>query len=382
MHVRRELSTTAWRLSVAAAAVLALAACGGSPTGPSTPSVQPTPDPQPNVTTTIRAAAESRGLLYGCAVRASHLAQDPAFAQLVASECGMVVPENELKWEALRPSASSFSFDAADRVAAFAQQNGLRLRGHTLVWHAALPAWFAGHATAQNAGALLDEHVAAVVGRYAGRMHSWDVVNEAVETNDGRADGLRETIWLRLLGPDYIDRAFNAAAKADPAAMLVYNENGLEYTWSAPKRQAVLALLRGMRARGVPVHALGIQAHIQTRHTLDLDGLRSFMADVEALGLKVLVTEMDVADETLPADATARDQAVADLYKRFMTVALGTRGTVAVLTWGISDRYSWLQNARPRSDGLPVRGLPFDQSLGQKAAYQAMASSMAAAPSR
>lgn len=381
MSSRRDPVRLAVRLSLATPLVALLAACGGSPTGPSA-GPQPGPDPAPAPVASLRAAAASRGLSYGCAVGAAQLVEDAAFASLVARECGIVVPVSELKWQALRPTEASFNFVGSDRVMRFAEENGLRMRGHTLVWHEALPGWFAGSATPANAAALLDDHIATVVGRYAGRVHSWDVVNEAVEPAHGRADGLRDTPWLRLLGPEYIDHAFRAAAAADPSAVLVYNENWLEYSTSAPKRRAVLELLRGMRSRGVPVHALGIQAHLNPRHTLDVAGLRAFVDEVAALGLQVIVTEMDVTDEALPGDPAVRDEAVAELYSRFLGAVLGQTRTTTVITWGLSDRYTWLNTARPREDGLPVRALPFDQGLGQKAAYQAVGRSLSQAPAR
>jgi endo-1,4-beta-xylanase len=294
----------------------------------------------------------------------------------------MVVPENDLKWNVLRPTAGSFSFERADAVMQFAAQHGISVRGHTLVWHEALPAWFGSTVRADNAEQLLREHISTVVGRYAGRMHSWDVVNEAISMEDGRADGLRRTVWLEKMGPDYIEKAFRMAAAADPQAMLVYNENMLEYSWSGSKRTAVLALLRDLRSRGVPVHALGIQAHLNPNHTLDLPGLRTFLAEVAALGLKVIVTELDVTDSPFPADAAARDEAVASLYGQFMDAVLAGKATVAVVTWGLSDKYSWLQSNRPRDDGLPVRGLPFDQTLGRKSAYTSIAASLSRAPTR
>jgi endo-1,4-beta-xylanase len=379
MYTRRNLTRQAARLSFAAfACVVATACSGGSPTGPSA-APQPSPAPTPTAST-LREAASSRGLSYGCAVGAAQLTQDAAFAALVSRECGMVVPENDLKWTALRPTASSFSFDRADAVMQFATEHGIKVRGHTLVWHEALPAWFAGSVRAADADAVLRQHISTVVSRYAGRMHSWDVVNEAIHLADGRPDGLRNTPWLRLLGPDYIETAFRAAAAADPSAMLVYNEYGLEYAANEPKRQAVLTLMRRLKERGVPVHAIGIQAHLNARDQVDVAGLQRFLGEISALGLKVLITEMDVADASLPSDAAVRDQAVADQYERFMGAVLKQSGTVAVMTWGLSDRYSWLHDYSPRGDGLPVRGLPFDQGLGQKVAYQAMLRSLTQAP--
>jgi endo-1,4-beta-xylanase len=195
-------------------------------------------------------------------------------------------------------------------------------------------------------------------------MHSWDVVNETVEVRDFQPNGLRNTPWLRALGPEYIEMAFHAAREADPTALLVYNEDQLEpETFSADaKRRCVLSLLKNLKRKNTPVQALGIQSHISGDPNVAIAGagFKRFLQEVSDLGLFVLVTEMDVTDQTLPADLATRDALIGDRYYRYLSTLLEFEPVTAVLTWGLSDRYTWLDKHNPRSDGLPVRPLPFD----------------------
>ncbi len=344
---------------------------------------QETEPPSPE-SDSLAARARARGLLYGAAVEADRLSSDGAFSAAVARECNILVPEVSMKWAALRPTASSYDFTRGDALAAIARSNGQRLRGHTLVWHQALPAWFATTVDAGNAERFLREHIASVAGHYAGQMHSWDVVNEAIDTSSGRADGLRDTPWLRFLGPRHLDLAFTTAATADPAALLTYNEYGLELTSSAARRQATLGLLTGLKDRGVPVHALGIQGHVGGAAWSQFDPVAfgDFVDRVVTLGLKVFITELDVRDDHLPGDQTQRDQGVAAIYKAYLETALARPQVTTVLTWGLSDKYTWLASQSPRGDKLPVRPLPLDNAMQRKPAWQAVAEAFQRAVAR
>ena len=228
-----------------------------------TVAVPPSTPPLPATGTTgddsLKAHASAKGLLFGCAVATELLGVDTAYEQLVRDQCSIVVAENAMKWGPLRPAIGTFYFDDADRLVAFAEANQMRVRGHNLCWHRQLPKWFGAYATKSNASKLLSEHIQNVAGRYAGRIHSWDVVNEAVLPTDGRPDGLRKSRWLELIGPGYVDLAFRTAREADPKALLTYNEYGIESEdgESAAKRKAVLDLLFGMKTRGVPIDAVG-----------------------------------------------------------------------------------------------------------------------------
>ena len=280
----------------------------------------------------LQAHAAAHGLYYGCAVNVPLLAAEPAYAGLLRAQAGIVVAENAMKWHALRPSPETFDFTEADAFVAFAEAANMKIRGHTLCWHKQLPDWFAATATPANARDLLTTHIAQVAGRYAGRMHSWDVVNEAVEPPDARADsrpdGLRPSPWLTLIGDDYIEAAFRAAREADPRALLTLNDYGLEGEdpTSYAKRVAVLVLPRRLVARRVPIDALGLQSHLTAPAHFGEDrfgpGLMAFLAAVRQLGLLVFITELDVNDRKLPVDLAARDAAVARVYADYLNLVL------------------------------------------------------------
>ena len=176
----------------------------------------------------LHAHAEARGLLTGCAVVPEHLADEPAYANTVAQQANLLVAENAMKWKALRPAPDKYNFAPADAILSFANTHGQRMRGHNLCWHQALPEWFQSTATRTNARRLLTDHIQHVAGHFAGKLHSWDVVNEAIELKDGRPDGLRKSPWLELVGPDYVEIAFRAARMADSTALLTYNDYGIE----------------------------------------------------------------------------------------------------------------------------------------------------------
>src|SRR5271170_5157920 len=157
----------------------------------------------------LKTHAAARGLLTGCAVNASLFRDDEGFRNLLAEQYSIVVPENCLKWNILRPTADTYSFADADSLVAFAEAHEMKVRGHNFVWHEALPGWFAGTVNKDNAKKFLMDHIQTVGGRYKDKIHSWDVANEAILIKDGRQDGLRSSSpWFELLGPEYIDLAF------------------------------------------------------------------------------------------------------------------------------------------------------------------------------
>jgi endo-1,4-beta-xylanase len=333
----------------------------------------------------LGAHGAAHGLLYGCALNMNALGADAAYAALVREQCRIVVAENAMKWGALRPSAEGFNFDQADALVAFAESNRMKIRGHNLVWHQGNPKWLEATATKENARELLATHIETVAGRYAGRMHSWDVVNEAIRVEEGRADGLRNSLWLRLVGEDYIELAFKTAREADPQALLTYNEYGIEAETreGEQKREAVIEMLRRMVARRVPLDAVGVQSHIAAAATVAAGGNKSaasqvgaglmrFIAAVRELGLQVFITEMDVNDRALAADGPGRDAAVATAYRQYLELVLGDAAVKAVLTWGITDRYTWLDHEEGRADGKAERPLLFDAAGKAKAAFFAV----------
>jgi endo-1,4-beta-xylanase len=324
----------------------------------------------------LKTTAAAKGVIYGAAFEPEPLETDLAFRDLARRQCGLIASENVLKWNALRPSQDRFDFQRSDRLAAMARTLGVPMHGHCLAWHEAMPAWLPAALTTGNGEALLRDHVKTVVSRYAGLIRSWDVVNEGIERNDHRPDGLRRSPWLEALGPAYIDIAFDAAHTADPKARLGFSDYGLEYdnvSWMVEKRGTLLAFLKGLKARRVPIHALALQGHLDTTRPAGFgSGLKTFLAQVADLGLEIYVTELDVDDQTLPGDTAHRDTVVADLYDQFLEVVLAQPAVKMVNTWGLSDRYTSKSGLSPRADGQAVRPLPFGRDLRPKPAALAM----------
>jgi endo-1,4-beta-xylanase len=342
-----------------------------------------TPENQPASITgagSLKAHAVARGLLTGCAVNANLFRDDESFRTLLAEQYNIVVPENCLKWNILRPTADTYDFADADSLVAFAEAHKMKVRGHNFVWHEALPAWFAGNVNKDNAQKFLVDHIHTVGGRYKGKMHSWDVVNEAIWMPDGRPDGLRSSSpWFQMLGPGYIDIAFRTARQADPTALLTYNDYSIEYDndEEGKKRAAVLALLRRMKADNVPLDALGIQSHIKAVSKDGFSkGIRELLDGAKSLGLQVFVTELDVNDDAVAtADMAERDRVVAGVYRSYLTAALEGSEVKAVLTWGASDKNTWLNKGtkfRKQHPERLQRPLPFDPAYAPAPAFFAM----------
>jgi endo-1,4-beta-xylanase len=328
----------------------------------------------------LKAHAAARSLLTGCAVNASLFRDDEGFRNLLAEQYNIVVPENCLKWNMLRPTAETYNFADADSLVAFAETHKMKVRGHNFVWHEALPGWFAGTVNKDNAQKFLVDHIRTVGGRYKGKIHSWDVVNEAIWIPDGRPDGLRSSSpWFQMLGPGYIDLAFRTAREADPTALLTYNDYSIEYDndEQGKKRAAVLALLRRMKADKVPLDALGIQSHIKAVSKDGFSkGVWELLDGAKALGLQVFVTELDVNDDAVAtADMAERDRIVADVYRSYLTTTLAGTQVKAVLTWGASDKNTWLNHGekfRKLHPGRLQRPLPFDPEYAPAPAFFAM----------
>jgi endo-1,4-beta-xylanase len=221
-------------------------------------------------------------------------------------------------------------------------------------------------------------------------MHSWDVVNEAIKPVSSRDDGLRPSVLLDKIGPEFLDIAFRTARESDPKAQLVYNDFDfeLDIAWHRERRHALLDLLDGFKRRGTPIDAVGLQGHLAVERMRNFDDkvFAKFLDDVAARGVEIWITELDVIDRGAPADIARRDAAVADAYKRYLDVALANRAVKVVITWGITDRYGWIASGdypqARRADGLPPRPLPFDTDCRPKPAYLAMAEAFNRAPPR
>jgi endo-1,4-beta-xylanase len=336
----------------------------------------------------LRQAAASAGLVYGSCSDEQFAQQPPAYQKLFLSQCALYA--GILSWQGIAPD-SFHEDDQRDPNVAIALDAGLKLTGAHLLWHEHTPAWLESlpHTQAQQAAA---GHIQRIAGFYRGRCFSWNVVNEAINPRDHAADGLRvDSPLVRALGPDFFEAAFREARTADPTALLLYNDYDLELDTpdQQARRNALFHLLDRLQKAQVPIDGVGLQSHLKLARFADFHEkqYRTFLHDLSQRGLKIVITELDVDDRGASPSLGERDQAVADIYARFLAVALDEPSVVALVTWGLCDPYSWLnhnayfpQFARP--DGLPQRPLLFDAQFRSKPAYDAVLHALQHAPRR
>jgi endo-1,4-beta-xylanase len=309
----------------------------------------------------LRDLAQQAGMLVGAAVEPNDMAWEPKYDPLVAREFSIVTTENVLKFGLVRKTGNRYVFGPADVIVDFAQQNNIKVRGHTLVWHEQLPDWLKiGDYTSQELSDLLEQHIKTLVGRYKGRIQYWDVVNEAVDW-DG---SMRDTIWSENLGPDYIDKAFEWAHEADPTAKLFYNDYSAEGL--GDKSDAVYNLVMGMVERGVPIDGVGFQGHFSLDNAPNPADVAANIQRLAALGLEVQFTEVDVRIPDPVTDEKLQKQA--DIYWSMMNVCAQNPACTAFITWGVTDKFSWINTFLKGYSA----GLMFDENYDPKPAYWAV----------
>ncbi len=312
-------------------------------------------------TPSLRDLANRKGLAFGTAVRESALSTDSPYSSTVASQFNLVVPENELKWDALEPQQGTFDFSQGDAIVNFAAANGIAVKGTPLVWDSQNPAWLTnGTFTRDQLIAILQTYITTVVGHYKGKVAQWDVVNEAV-ADDGT---LRNDVWLQAIGPDYIDMAFEFAHEADPNAKLFYNDYGGEGLGT--KSDAIYNLVAGLKQRGVPIDGVGLQMHIDASGSPSPADVASNMSRLNALGLQTAITEMDVR---LPLPATNSELASqASVYQSMLRDCLTAANCGTFVMWGFTDKYSWIPGFLPGYGAATM----LDDSFNAKPAYYAI----------
>jgi endo-1,4-beta-xylanase len=312
---------------------------------------------------------------YGAALTLHDLRTEPRLGPAIAQYCTQIVPVYELKWPTLRPDAHSFTFEKADALLEFAQTNGITMRGHNLVWYADLPDWTKAIQDARTAERTLVDHISTVVSYYSGKLTSWDVVNEPIPDIVKSPIDRRESLWSNFLGQRYIPLAFRTAAAADPLAQLCINEYDVESVGPrfAAKRAAYRNLISDLMDQNVPLRAVGLQCHLHGDTEIDTDGLAAFVEEIRSWGLDVVVTELDVDDHTLPGPAAERDAIVAKRVTDVLSAITSKAPLDSILTWGIADRYSWINQMFPRGDHLRNRPLPLDEDFQPKPFWDAIA---------
>ena len=327
--------------------------------------------------------------------RAQIFEKDASGARIVKEQFNTISPENILKWAEVHPAPDRYNFEAADRYVAFGEKNGMFIVGHTLVWNNQTPRWVfqdkkGNPVSRDELLKRLQAHIQTVVGRYKGKIKGWDVVNEALN-DDG---SLRQTPWLKIIGEDYIAKAFEFAREADPTAELYYNDYSLE---NEPKRRGAIALIKKLQAQGIPIKAVGSQGHNNlTFPTLEQQD--ATITEFARLGIKVHITELDVsvlpdpkgfsgAEVTLSYEMKERlnpyknalpdemQTKLADRYAELFAVYLKHHQVIDRITfWNVTDKESWLNN-------FPVRGrtnypLLFDRQGKTKPAFDAVIESV------
>ncbi|WP_326826846.1 endo-1,4-beta-xylanase [Streptosporangium sp. NBC_01756] len=298
---------------------------------------------------TLGAAAAEKGRYFGAAVAANHLGES-SYATVLDREFNSVTPENEMKWDTVESSRGSFNFGPADQIVNRAQSKGMKVRGHTLVWHSQLPGWVSGLSSASDVRTAMNNHINGVMAHYKGKIHSWDVVNEAYE--DGGSGARRNSVFQQRLGNGFIEEAFRTARAADPNAKLCYNDYNTDDA-NAAKTRAVYNMVSDFKARGVPIDCVGFQSHFNSQSPVP-GNYQQNLAQFAALGVDVQITELDIE-----GSGTAQ----ANSYRSVVNACLAVSRCTGITVWGIPDHYSW------RSSGTP---LLFDNNYNKKPAYDAV----------
>jgi endo-1,4-beta-xylanase len=310
----------------------------------------------------LRDPADRLGLRMGTAVSA-HLLDQQVYRDTAATEFNTITHENSLKWESVQPQRGRYSFAAADRVMEFAQANDQRVHGHTLVWHSQLPSWVRdGGFSAQELTDITTDHIETTMGRYAGEIDSWDVVNEPFN-EDGT---FRDSVFHRTLGEDYIAQALTTADAVDPDARLFVNDYNIEGINA--KSDAMYALARSLLDQGAPLDGIGIQGHLIVGQVPG--DMRRNIERFTDLGLEVVITELDIRMD-MPVTQDKLDRQAAD-YARVMDACLSVPGCSGVSVWGVTDAHSWVPGV---FDGQGA-ALPIDDDYRPKPAYWAISEAL------
>jgi len=325
--------------------------------------------------TSLAEAAAARGLLFGASI-GDEASQDTDYADLYRRETRIVTTDVALKFDWLRPDKDHFAFERADSIVAAARGAGKHVRGHALIWNDRTPDWLRGLSNAELAR-VFDEHIDNVVARYAGKLHSWDIVNEPFWPMQGETGGWRQGPWLSAFGPSYVERAFRRARAADPAVRLALNEAQCEndHDWGRSIRPLLKRLVEDLLHKGVPLDAVGFQAHLQPQWPHDFAAFADYASQFGKKGLDVYLTEFDVNDQSLPDDPAGRKDAVAAIGGAFLGQALKIDGLKALVTWQLADRYTWYReiwsHIHPNSARAPT-ALAFGEDLKPNPLHGAM----------
>ena len=333
--------------------------------------------------------AASKGIRFGCVVSAVEGGYtNPDVAVLLARECKIIVPENELKMYIVEKDEGDYNFAPADGIFAFCKSNHLVMRGHTLWWarDKYSPEWLLKHDFGKNpkveAERMLRDYVAKVVDHFGSDIVSWDVVNEIIDPKTGE---IRDSVFQRILGMDALRIVYETAREHLPNTQLTYNDYMCWESGKENHRAGALKLLRWFREQKISVDALGIQSHLGFDYELQSgqhDAWKKFLDEVTGMGYDLLVTEFDVNDQFVNGTFAERDKVVAKVARDYLDLTLSYKQVKDMLLWGITDKYSWLPGVRQRTDGQRQRGTPYDENFHPKPLREAIAATFKAATPR
>ena len=305
---------------------------------------------------------------FGAAMQIEYLDSDPDYAKAFLKHCDIIMPMNELKFSSLRPTQQDFNFAPADRIVDLARANDRLSRGHTHIWWDALPDWLERITAPDEAERVLVNHIETVMDHYRGRLGDWDVVNEVIAHDPAEQGVMRDSYWLRVLGPRHVPIAFRAAARADPSARLFLNDYDLEFFGDRydRRRAIVLEMVRQLQDAGIRIDGIGIQGHLYADLKIDVPALARFGAALKALGVSLQISELDIIDWNIRGGPEEQDAAALVAVGDLLDGVFDAGRPDAVITWGITDRYSWISDVMPRRDGKPERPLPLDTQYREK----------------
>ena len=315
----------------------------------------------------LRTLATTRDFFIGAAVSMQPLGSEDEYRQKLSREFNVIVAENAFKFDAIHPEPDRYDFDDADAIVDFAAANNMKVRGHTLIWYNQLPAWVKGGSFSRDQAIdILTKHIEMVVGRYRGKIWAWDVVNEAVDQNGDQKRWRKDSFWYRTIGPDHVRIAFEVARKADPDALLYYNDFASEEM--DDRSTAVYRLASELRQLNL-IDGVGWQMHTTAGSKIKNEH-RENIRRLGELGLEVSITELDVRIK-FPPDGSALEKQAAT-YREATRFCLSEPNCRALVLWGFTDRYSWVPDFFP-GDG---DALIFDANYRPKPAYTAIRESL------
>jgi endo-1,4-beta-xylanase len=336
-------------------------------------------------TATLASVAATKGITFGSQIASEHFS-GPYLGLYRGGTVQIVTPENDLKMVRVRPKPDRYNFDGADHVVGFAWEYNIDIHGHNLLWAAARynPLWVQEMACQRIPG-FIDEYIATVVGRYRGRIVSWDVVNEPIGL--GAQNVYQTGPYFDAMGPDYIARAFRAARAADQSATLVLNEGYTERDddIGVARRQNLLTCLDMLLDAAAPIQAVGLQGHLKPQLPFSPSAFDRFLNEIERRDLDIYISELDVDDASFPDDIAQRDERVAAAYYRHLSIVLKHPRVKRVMTWGLADPYSYYvalaKRENPNATRLP-RPLLLDDNFAPKPAWFAVERALSEAPVR